>query len=238
MSSNPAAHADAPPPWSLTGRGFISLLRFPEPLSLQEAGIPPLVEATGQPSRYCWMMAVDYTDSAVGPYHELLFIPGSLHFAHSGRLLTIGRIFVSSMASVVNGRANWGIPKDEAEFQFADTAPGQTQIALRQDAQEPFAELQYQHRRLSLPFTTAILPSRLHTLGQEWEGQEFRYTPTASGQISPAKLVHARADGLRFPALQRATPLMSVAVKRFSMIFPVANIYPLGSKNDSLSRAA
>lgn len=229
---------DAPPPWSLTGRGFISLLRFPEPLSLEEAGIPPLRLAKGQPSRYCWMMAVDYADSAVGPYRELLFVPGSLHFAQSGRLLTIGRIFVSSMASVINGRANWGIPKDQAQFRFIDTAPGHTEIDLRQGTQEPFAQLHYKHRSVSLPFTTAILPKRLHTLGQEWEGREFCYTPTASGQISPAKLVHAQADGTTFPALQRATPLLSVAVKRFSMTFPVATIYPLDLSEASISRAA
>lgn len=229
---------NAPPPWSLTGRGFISLLRFPEPLSLEEAGVPPLIQAKGQPSRYCWMMAVDYADSAVGPYHELLFIPGALQFAHSGRRPTIGRIFVSSMASVINGRANWGIPKDQAEFSFVDSSKRDTRIALRRDGREPFAQLHYSHSGLSLPFTTAILPKRLHTLGQEWEGQEFRYTPTASGLISPAKLILAQGDGQTFPALQRAKPIVSVAVKRFSMTFPVADIYPLKPGHESLTQAA
>ena len=64
------------------------------------------------------MIIVDYKSSDAGPYSELLFIPGKLHI-NGGRWHRITKIYVSTMDSVLNGRKNWAIPKELADFKFS-----------------------------------------------------------------------------------------------------------------------
>uniref|UniRef100_A0A0G4I153 Uncharacterized protein n=1 Tax=Chromera velia CCMP2878 TaxID=1169474 RepID=A0A0G4I153_9ALVE len=69
------------------------------------------------------VMIIRYADSPVGPYDEILFIPGAFvspakapYNIWSDR--RIPRIFVSTEESLRNGRRNWGIRKELADFQF------------------------------------------------------------------------------------------------------------------------
>ncbi|KAJ1305154.1 hypothetical protein OPQ81_000188 [Rhizoctonia solani] len=62
-----------------------------------------------------------FYSSPVGPYEELLYVPGRMSYkigdsAVSGASIT--RIYVSSFASLVNGRRNWNAPKHLARFEF------------------------------------------------------------------------------------------------------------------------
>lgn len=69
------------------------------------------------------VMMVRYSNSPVGPYDELLY---SLPFKRPSlglQLLAPRRlpvIYVSSEASLRNGRVNWGIRKELAEFSFSE----------------------------------------------------------------------------------------------------------------------
>lgn len=63
--------------------------------------------------------------SGVGPYRELLFIPGAFHI--NGRYtFSIPKIYVSTETSVNSGIKNWGIPKEVADFTVEDQADGST----------------------------------------------------------------------------------------------------------------
>lgn len=217
---------DAPAPWDLHGRGYISLLRFPANSAAQEAFLPDSLRGKRSRSRTAWMMVVDYESSDVGPYHELLFIPGTFPFEDGRRHLSISRIFVSSMDSVVNGQRNWGIPKDEAQFDVRYGADGIDQVRVTKDG-ALIAELDYRHYPLPLPFSTAILPRGLHTLGQHRDGQGFIYTPTAHGWVRPARLTRMRSNPALFPDLTGVTAPLNVKVTRFAMTFPVSHTYAL-----------
>ncbi|ETV91168.1 hypothetical protein H310_14175 [Aphanomyces invadans] len=83
-----------------------------------------------------FVMLIRYTDSPVGPYDELLLVPGAFTppspgnpiartnhmketFLQAHGLLAarrVTRIFVSTEASLRNGRRNWGIRKELADF--------------------------------------------------------------------------------------------------------------------------
>ena len=218
----PPTVTDAPAPWALTGRGYISLLRFPEGHPAQDAFVPPQLAGQRGRGRQALLMFVDYQQSAVGPYHELLFIPGGFPFADGRRHLSISRIFVSSMDSVVNGRRNWGIPKELAQFDVRYRDGGLDRVRLSQGG-TVFAELDYSRFPLSLPFTTALVPRVWRTLGQQYEGQTFIYTPSAQGWVRPGRLRAARIDPAVFPDVGAARDLFTVEVPRFAMRFPVAN---------------
>lgn len=226
MQSRPSPLiTDAPAPWDLLGRGYISLLRFAENSPAQDAFLPDSLSGKRSRSRTAWMMFVDYATSDVGPYHELLFIPGSFPFEDGRRHLSISRIFVSSMDSVVNGQRNWGIPKDEAQFDVRYGADGVDHVRVSKDG-EFLAELQFRHYPLPLPFSTALVPKSLRTLAQHHDGKTYVYTPSAQGWVRPAKLVSARSNPNLFPDLAQARAPVSIAVPRFSMRFPVSRIIP------------
>jgi hypothetical protein len=213
---------DAPAPWDLTGRGYISLLRFPSGHPAQEGFLPPELIGRRRPTRFALMMFVDYADSAVGPYHELLFIPGRFPFDGGAPRLSISRIFVSSMDSVVNGRRNWGIPKELAQFDVRYREGGVDQVTLHRNGQT-IADLRYSRLPLSLPFTTALVPRSWRTLGQHYDGRTFLYAPEARGWIRPGRLREARVDPAQFPDVGAARDIVTVEVPRFAMRFPVAD---------------
>ena len=79
-----------------------------------------------------------------GPYDELMMIPG--RFKNDLKMgprsaLRITRAYVSTLASVYNGRRNWNVPKHLARFSFdpIPSKPGCTEIRVYTgDSQEPF----------------------------------------------------------------------------------------------------
>ncbi len=218
--------SDAPAPWTLHGRGYISVLRMPPALLDDASFTPDSLRGRRKPSSYGYLMFVDYADSPVGPYHELLFIPGAFDDGEGGAHFSISRIFVSSQDSVVNGRRNWGIPKELAEFDVRYGEQGVDHVRVSR-AGQTFAELVFSASRLPLPFTTALLPRRLTTLIQHHEGRRYQYRPSASGRVQLGRLRSAQIDAAVFPDIGAAKPLLTVAVSNFSMIFHEALIEPL-----------
>ncbi|KAL4783585.1 hypothetical protein BJX76DRAFT_250846 [Aspergillus varians] len=101
-----------------------------------------------------WLKAVmilRYSDSPVGPYDELILIPGRAVNPNTGKKdMRISTIYVSTDASVWNGRRNWNIPKHRARFEFT---PAGKDLAVRvyhpEDTSAPLDP--------KTPFFTALL---------------------------------------------------------------------------------
>lgn len=216
---------DAPAPWQLQGRAYVSLLRCAPDLLDERSFVPDTLRGKRSPAPYALMMFVDYASSPVGPYHELLFIPGRFAFEDGQRHLSISRIFVSTMDSVVNGQRNWGIPKDVAQFDVRYGDNGLDRVAVSRNG-KCFAELAYRSWPLPLPMGTALLPKSWHTLAQHDRGQTFVYTPTAHGWMRPGQLVERRFDASEFPDVAGADVLATVKLTHFDMTFPQSQIIP------------
>ncbi|RHZ16899.1 hypothetical protein DYB37_001068 [Aphanomyces astaci] len=97
-----------------------------------------------------FVMLIRYTDSPVGPYDELLLVPGAFtppssstpiavehhiqeRYLQAHGLLAsrrVTRIFVSSEASLRNGRRNWGIRKELADFTWTQQPSPSTWSSL------------------------------------------------------------------------------------------------------------
>lgn len=220
-------HADlpvvplAPPPWSLTGRGTILLVTLPKDALDDPAFVPAELRGRRHGGQ-ALVMFVDYEHSAVGPYRELLYIPGRFDFPN-GRHYSITRIYVSTMASVVNGRINWGIPKDCCDFDYRYGADGRDVFDVSHGSRR-FAHLETRARGPRLPFTTGLLPKALLTLSQFYEGRQFTYIPSAGGQVQFAKVTDWAFDGDLFPNLARGRVLACVRTPRFRMTFPVSTV--------------
>lgn len=178
------------PPWHLRGSGSILLFRLESELGL--------------------VMLVDYDESPVGPYWELLFLSG---------FRTITRIYVSSEESAVNGRENWGIPKEVADFEVERR--GRTeQVRVTTLEGRTVADLTVGIGRPPLPVTAALIPRSFRTLVQPWEGRTYVTTLAGRGVIRPARLLKARIDPELFPDLTRGRLLGAVHASRFRLILP------------------
>lgn len=213
----------APAPWTLTGRGWILLVKMPHSVLDDPAFVPPELRGKRH-DRYAIVMLVDYETSAVGPYRELLYIPGRFDFPN-GRHYSITHIYVSSMESAVNGRINWGIPKDCCDFDFRSNAEGDDLLSVSCEGQR-FAHLRLRPERLRLPFTTRLLPRFMRTLSQYHGGRQFTCVPDANGQLQFSRVLDMQFDGKLFPDLAQGKVTACVKSPRFQMSFPVSAISP------------
>jgi hypothetical protein len=214
----------APAPWMLTGStAYVVMLRLPPHFTDKDGFVPAPLQgrSTSTGSRTGVLMFVDYATSEVGPYQELLFIPGRFRVG-KGSFWSITRIYVSSWASVVNGQANWGIPKDRADFEVL--REGERDRVRLRHGREVFADLTFAPRGLRLPASSVLMPEALRTLVQVHEGRVYHYAPSATCKVELARLVEARVDPERFPDVAQCKVLFAARLSDFVLRFPVARV--------------
>jgi acetoacetate decarboxylase len=93
-----------PAPWSARARALMWLQRAPA----------PAFDWAGSPLPLSMVILVDYLETPVGPYQEVL--TGQLVRRGPWLYAQVPFIAVDSLASVHGGRANWGLPKTMATF--------------------------------------------------------------------------------------------------------------------------
>jgi len=211
-------------PWRLTGDGWVMLLQLPPEMRGDSRHIPPaLLDCPlGGPSI---VMFVDYSDSPAGPYRELLYIPGRFTLPDGRRAWSVTRIYVSTWDSVVNGRLNWGIPKDHAEFsREADDRDGHSERIRVETGGRRVATLALRSRGPALPVNTGVLPGALGRMVQYHAGRRFEFAPGASGRAGLADATSLASDADLFPDLAGARVRLALRVPRFALRFPVAEV--------------
>jgi hypothetical protein len=205
-----------PAPWRLRGSAYILLYRFPRDFVLDAGFVPAALR-----DRYLGglgvVMLVDYESSEGGPYLELLLLPGRFRLAGKRRY-SITKIYVSTAASVDNGRANWAIPKELAQFSFAPEVARRQRVSVRLGG-EPILEAELQRGRLPLPVSTALLPFPLaqpdgeRTLVTSFSGRGVGYR---------ARLESLRVNSRLFPDISAVRPIFALALRPFRVVFPEA----------------
>lgn len=207
-----------PAPWNLSGKGYILLYKFSKSFVEEKANLPKFLEghfAGGLGA----LMLVDYNTSNAGPYGELLLIPGK--FRYKGKKLnTISKIYVSTMASVENGRKNWGIPKELADFSFQSTDSHTEKVSIF-SGENTIADFILKSGKLSFPVNTKLFP---FPLVQYHEGKYYYTTFQGSGTGKFARLKDVRINSQLFPDVSGFKPLIAIKVEPFKITFPVATI--------------
>jgi hypothetical protein len=204
-----------PAPWDLAGQGYIFIYRFPTGFVKQKGFVPDFLKDKWA-GGLGFVMLVDYYKSNAGPYRELLFIPGAFHW-QGKKLYSITKIYVSSQASVENGRANWGIPKEQADFEILGT-PQSEQIRVF-NGESQIANFSLKNGGLSFPISTALLPL---PLVQQLEDKTYYTQFEGNGTGKLAKMAKMSCDPVLFPDLKQGRLLAAVRVKNFKINFPVA----------------
>jgi hypothetical protein len=219
MASDPGKENIDPgiinPPWDLQGRGFMLFYRFDPSFIFEQTSLPARYHNT-LTSNYGVVMLVDYTHSPVGPYKELLLIPGKFNLGGKERYY-ISKIFVDSKKSMISGRHNWGIPKELASFEW-DQSGSHTLVRLTKSAKTIFSII-LTAGMIPVPVNTRLLPIQLY---QEYNNQGFFVAPKASGTGRKGKIVEGTSDERFFPDIFSAEPWLVVKVDPFNMHFPNA----------------
>lgn len=211
----------APAPWRLRGEGYVLMIKLPMPRGRAELFAPTEL-AEARFGQFGCVMFVDYAESPVGPYYELLFIPGTFRFGRR-RLPSITKIYVSSQASVDSGQHNWGIPKELGEFTVVDGADGVKRVTMRIGSRI-VVELWLRNSRLGLPITSSLIPENFRTLGQVFSGHTFAVSPSARGFVQRAKVVHAWSEPGVFANLATERVVAAVRMSKVDLTFPPAII--------------
>lgn len=205
----------APPPWKLKGNGYIFLYHFPKSF-VERFGFLADYQADRFNGDFVGtVMLVDYATSAVGTYHELLFVPGRLDFDKK-KIFSISKIYVSSQESVENGIANWGIPKELADFKITKLSEKEELIEVM-IAEKTFFKVHLQKHSFKFPITTKFFPLKL---AQKLDNDLLITNSPAKGKASFAKLLNIEVDSSLFPPISQLKPLSILSVSSFEMEFP------------------
>ncbi|PVG04482.1 hypothetical protein CPB86DRAFT_778772 [Serendipita vermifera] len=190
LPSFPSTFTKVPAPWNLKAEAwwFVLSLYGKTEENLSPSWFAPLeshiAEMGTKPGAYRGGLGVAllirYHDSEAGPYDELLVTPGAFTSPPGGKAnqnLWITRAYVSTPASVVNGRANWNVPKHLARFEFTPADSSSNAMGVRVYAcknepgaenadhpvfsDEPFFAVELKNTKLpfpALPMNTKIMP--------------------------------------------------------------------------------
>jgi len=217
-------------PWVLRGEGWLLPRRLDTRALRAVTHLPPerAEQLEPLPGVGSLLVLVDYHASPVGPYHELLVVPGTLPFADGCRYPTIDRIMVSSWPSTVSGRANWGIPKDVADFTWQRSVDGARTDAVQVSVEgRPAARFRLRRPRLHLPGPLAALPSGARTVAQRWQGNDLLTALDGSGRIGRGRRLDAWVDPELVPPVVDGRPGPALHVSRFELGFPVPRVLPV-----------
>jgi acetoacetate decarboxylase len=207
-----------PPPWTLQGDAHLLLAWMP-PGAPAGAQLVP-AGCTLRPRGVGAFIFIRYAASNVGPYDELLWLPPwGLRFDGVWRH-SVTRIFVSSEASLVNGRANWGIPKELARFSVTPLGPCAAAVHVSAGT-APVASFTIAWSRRSVPANLGALPVAARTLVQELGGRRFQLAPSARGCLHATRFSDLDVNATLFPDVTRGRKLAAFSLRDFVMTFPV-----------------
>ncbi|WIA16598.1 hypothetical protein OEZ85_013265 [Tetradesmus obliquus] len=135
-----------------------------------------------------------YTESPIGEYSELFYVPGSFvnPFCGEKPLSSIYRIWVDSKYSQRAGRNIWGIPKELATFDWKETNSGMA-VTVKDAAGKVFLRLNTTQFPLPDPLTTAATSIARHFVGDclttiQWPIDDLTGRSTLAGQVPAYKV--------------------------------------------------
>lgn len=205
-----------PAPWDLKGKGYIFLYKFNKKFVEKSGNVPEFLKGSFK-GGFGSVMLVDYEQSNAGPYGELLFIPGKFKF-NGKKLDSITKIYVSTMESVVNGRLNWGIPKERADFSFEKIDKKIEKATISIDG-NIVAEFEIKYGNFKFPVSTKLLP---FPLVQQYENSYYYTNFYGKGKGHFAHIKKIKINSELFPDVSIVKPIAVIRVDPFEITFPLA----------------
>lgn len=213
-SKNKFAGAIVPAPWSLKGSGVV-LVYFEKDTQTK---LPGFLMNSKQLSLSI-LALVDYKESGVGPYREILYMPGV--FLWNGRLCGhISKIFVDTESSVSSGIFNWGIPKELAKIKVDESSDEVSYEGIVDGKSEFFACID--KKKIQFPLGNSLMPL---SILQQSDEVLLETKITAKGVGRAARLSHLESSLPELPEFLSQEPRIALEITEFQMNFPVPHIH-------------
>ncbi|EYE87430.1 hypothetical protein Q428_13380 [Fervidicella metallireducens AeB] len=204
-------------PWSLNGDGYIILYKFKKDFIKNNLFTQDFLKDYGCGGVGC-VMIVDYKKSDIGPYRELLFIPGKFKYKDK-KLNTISKIYVTTEDSVINGIRNWAIPKQLCRCDILNENDGEWFIFSI--GEKEFMKIKFKANKLKFPVNTKLMP---FPLIQKNLDKLYFTNFYGKGIGSFAKIEELEIDDKYFPNIKYFKPLSVIKVSNFNIVFPKAQV--------------
>lgn len=221
MESTTNTVCHLPAPWTLRGHAFAFLMKMPEDNLRDRCFVDPGL-AGERAGRFSVFMYVNYSSSNAGAYHELMFIPARYKFNDS-KAWTISKIYVSGMETLVNGRENWGIPKEMAKFDSFIDNSGIERVQVS-SGNKAFAEMEFAPYGPSFPVTSSLIPPFIRTLGHHHGGKLYSVAPSLQCMARLGRVRTMKINEAYFPDISRGRIILGAYLGNFTAVFPPAKI--------------
>jgi hypothetical protein len=205
-----------PAPWFLRGESFLQLLLNPvkEVQDLLPSGFHIQSRKGFTLGALMW---VHYTESPVGPYEELLYMPARVR-AGGKTGYSITHIWVDSRDSLESGKENWLIPKRLGNMAFRSR--GRIREASLEDG-SPVAEMRFRCPAFPPPVPMHSVAFPMPLL-QERDGRTVFVPFGGWGLVQPVQGGFELKDRRALPVPEGARLLMAGRLARFWLTFSKA----------------
>ena len=212
-----------PPPWKLYGEGFIIPFLANEKEIIKN-GFLTEEDKNEYAGGFGACMIVNYESSDVGPYFELLFIPGDFKYKDPLKSKPklhkrISKIYVSSEMSIQEGRRNWAIPKEYANFKWTKDK-NTTGITITTKDNQNILDANFTKILFPFPVTTKIYPV---SLLQKSEANQFIRTKfSGHGKAYFSKINNLSSNEKFFVDINKNSKFhFGLSVNEFNITFPI-----------------
>jgi hypothetical protein len=202
-------------PWDLTGEGII--VPFLSKDFSKEKGFLSDEDLSSFKNGLGAIMLVNYQKSNVGPYFELLYIPGNFSYKEKN-VKRITKIYVSSKLSIEHGRRNWAIPKEFADFTWDNSNGISVEVKI---GNETIFQLKGSYGFFPFPIHTFFYPVELL---QKAENHYLSTSFKGSGIGKFFKIESLKSNSIYFPEVTEISKIIfpSFYISPFKIQFPVA----------------
>jgi hypothetical protein len=211
-------------PWLVRGDAYVVFTSSPAEVNIADAGIPHELWGVYN-GLFNVMLMANCRESPVGPYRELLYVPGRFRFSFDEERMSVTRSYVSTQASLLNRRANWNVPSDLAEIrnhsrdehhdEFHITRPGA-------GGPNAFAHFSFEMFGPELPVNGRVIPEAFRMFGQLRKDVTLLHSLAVTGTMRSARFTPHAFDPHAFPDMKRRQVVAAIKISDFLLDLPAA----------------
>ncbi|WP_343848827.1 acetoacetate decarboxylase family protein [Algoriphagus jejuensis] len=206
----------SPAPWKVKGEAIFLIFKFKKTW-VAESGLLPKHLKGKFKGGLGYVFLGNYTDTPVGKYHELLFVPGKFR---KTKRQAITKNFVDSEASTQNGRENWGFPRETLPMKWLTNKNFDSLCVEKNGA--PIFSAEFESKGFSFPISTSFFSIRLC---QTWNKFKYYTRPAGSGWGKFLNIKRLDVNPDFFPDIRHIKPILAIKVSRFQMRYPEAKYH-------------
>ncbi|MDR1729172.1 MAG: acetoacetate decarboxylase family protein [Prevotellaceae bacterium] len=201
--------------YEFRGNGYVLFYRFEEEFIRLETFLPENLKNNYSRGLGA-VLYMNYTKSPIGPYEELIFIPGKFNYRGKKNHF-ISKSYVSTEEAVKFGNENWFIPKEKADFSRKSLKNSIENISMYVNNEEVACfELKKGKFKFKIGTSKYLFFSLMQLKGEE--PVKLNYSGSVTANF--AKLTSIRVRPAFFPNIAQFSPFVAFKMKNFTLRLP------------------